>query len=116
MFIRNISLKVIGDTLEEITKETLEEETLFLFIHSPFCGTCHLARSILEKIEATHHKQIFHEMNASFYPEFMQVNQIESVPCLFIKVKNEVKEKVYVFRGTGNIYRYIVAHYPQVLR
>ncbi|MGM8365229.1 thioredoxin family protein [Virgibacillus sp. W0181] len=102
--------------LEEITKEQLKKDTMFLFIHSPFCGTCHLARKILEQIETNHNKQLFYEMNASLYPEFMQTHKIESVPCLYIKVGHEVKEKIYAFQSTGNIYRYILLHAPSLLQ
>ncbi|MGM8211989.1 thioredoxin family protein [Virgibacillus sp. W0430] len=102
--------------MEEITKHILNKDTLFLFIHSPFCGTCHIARSMLEQIEANHNKNLFYEMNASLNAEFMQAYKIESVPCLFIKVNDVVKEKVYAFQGTGNIYRSILIHYPDLLR
>lgn len=94
--------------LQEITAEQLEEKNDYLlFIHTPFCGTCHVARSFLEKIEKTHQQDIFYEMNASLYPEFMQKYKVESVPCLFIMKENEVKEKVYTFYSISNIYHYV---------
>lgn len=84
--------------MQEITKETIGLENYFLFIHSPFCGTCHVARAMLDKIEMIHKQSIFYEMNASIHPEFMQTYKIESVPCLFIKKDNKVVEKIYAFR------------------
>jgi len=93
--------------LQEINQQLLEKDTLLLYIHTPFCGTCHIARSMLEKIESIHGQHIFYEMNASFYPQFMQDEKIKSVPCLYIKVDNVVKEKVYAFQSIGNIYHYL---------
>lgn len=99
--------------LQEITAEQLEEKNDYLlFIHTPFCGTCHVARSFLEKIEKTHQQDIFYEMNASLYPEFMQQYKVESVPCLFIMKENEVKEKVYTFYSISNIYHYVWTYVP----
>lgn len=101
--------------LQEITEQQLEEKVdYFLFIHTPFCGTCHIARSFLEVIEKTHQEKIFYELNASLYPNFMQKYQVESVPCLLIKRENEIKEKVYTFYSIANIYHYLLEYAPNL--
>lgn len=95
--------------LNQITDEALKEGNYVLYIYTPFCGTCRLASSMLRQIESAH-GDIFYEMNASLYPEFMHQHQIESVPCLFIMVNHEVKEKIYTFHSIPNIYTYLVKH------
>jgi glutaredoxin len=100
--------------LKEISEEILEEQDLLLYIYTPFCGTCHLARTMLEKIEAVHQETIFYEMNASLYPEFMQENKIESVPCLVIKKSNNIQEKIYAFHSIANIYSYLLEYQPEM--
>lgn len=100
--------------LWKTTDEQLEKERYLLYIYSPFCGTCHLARSMLSKIESVHKVDIFHEMNASLHPEFMQNNQIESVPCLLIKEDNEVREKVYAFKSIPHIYTFLMKYRPEL--
>src|SRR5690625_7851858 len=97
--------------VREITNKQLEKiDDYLLFIHTPFCGTCHVARSFLDKIEQTHKQEIFFEMNASLYPEFMQKYKIQSVPCLLIKSDNEIKEKIYTFYSIPNIYQYLFTY------
>lgn len=97
--------------LQVTTANEIEKmEDFLLFIYSPFCGTCHVARSFLEKIEKTHQKTIFYEMNASLYPKFMQKYQIESVPCLLIQSNDEIKEKIYTFYSIPNIYQYLYTY------
>ncbi|HLR79896.1 MAG TPA: thioredoxin family protein [Bacillota bacterium] len=98
----------------QITEEILQKDRFMLYIHTPFCGTCHVARSMLDKIETTHRTHLFYEMNASLFPEFMHEHQIESVPCLLIKDQGEVKEKVYAFRSIANIYKYLLAYKPEL--
>ncbi|MEK3909240.1 MULTISPECIES: thioredoxin family protein [Oceanobacillus] len=100
--------------MQQITEKSLEQDRMLIYIYTPFCGTCTVARSMLAKIESVHGIDIFYEMNASLYPEFMQENKIESVPCLLIKEGNEVKEKVYAFQSTGNIYNYLMIYKPEL--
>lgn len=100
--------------MQQITNEQLEFKDYILYIYTPFCGTCQLARAMLTKIESIHKEDIFYEMNASLHSEFMQVNKIESVPCLLIKKENEVKEKIYAFKSIPNIYNYLLKYKPEL--
>lgn len=102
--------------MKEISHEVLEQKEYLLYIYTPFCGTCHIARTMLEKIEAVHQENIFYEMNASLYPEFMQDNKIESVPCLVIKKDHDITEKIYAFQSIGNIYRYLLEYQPELFQ
>lgn len=97
LILTQFSSKVIN--LQELTEELLQKDNYFLYIHTPFCGTCHLARTMLEQVEQKMEREIFYEMNASLYPNFMQEQQIESVPCLLIKVDGKIEEKIYAFRS-----------------
>ncbi|WP_033445588.1 thioredoxin domain-containing protein [Ornithinibacillus scapharcae] len=97
-----------------MTQEQLSVKDYLLYIYTPFCGTCQVARTMLEKIESVHQKDIFYKMNASLYPEFMHEHKVESVPCLIIKKDNEMKEKIYAFRSIPNIYRYLLEYQPEL--
>ncbi|MFD1362551.1 thioredoxin family protein [Lentibacillus salinarum] len=98
----------------QVTDDRLQHERYLLYIYTPFCGTCALARTMLDKIETVHQQDIFYEMNASLNPEFMQEFKIESVPCLLIKEKGEVQDKVYAFKSIPNIYTYLMAYKPEL--
>lgn len=100
--------------MQEITTKQLNDGDYLLYIYTPFCGTCALARTMLEKIEKVHKETIFYEMNASLYPEFMIENQVESVPCLFIMKEHQIKEKVYAFQSIPNIYNYLMEYKPEL--
>lgn len=84
-----------------------------LYIHSPFCGTCHLAKSMVDKIEHIHGTPLFADMNASIHPAFMQQYEIESVPCLLIVDNHEVKEKVYTFHSVAHMYKKVHTYFPE---
>ncbi|WP_173915728.1 thioredoxin family protein [Halobacillus sp. Marseille-Q1614] len=88
----------------EVTEQLKTKGLAFTYIYTPFCGTCHLARKMLETIETTIKDEVFLEMNASLYPEFMQEYQVKSVPCLLITNQAEVIEKVYAFHSVPHMY------------
>ncbi len=100
--------------LKAITPEELQQQSFFLYIYTPFCGTCHIAKAMLEKIESTHETELFYQMNASYYADFMHELKIESVPCLLIKKDGKFVEKIYAFRSIGNIYSYLLEYNPEM--
>ncbi|WP_112181763.1 MULTISPECIES: thioredoxin family protein [Paraliobacillus] len=89
-----------------ITRETIRtvvQPDKMIFIYTPFCGTCHLARRILEEIEeASNGAVIFYELNAGLFPEVMQQERIESVPCLLM-TNNGEPSKIYSFESLGKL-------------
>jgi len=103
--------------LQAISEKQLEQlDHFLLYIYTPFCGTCHVAKSFLDKIETTHQETIFYEMNASLYPDFMQKHKIESVPCLLIKDEGKIKEKIYTFYSVANMYHYVYQYASYLFR
>jgi len=101
---------VIEATAEQLAKK----QSYLLYIYTPFCGTCHVARQFLEHIEDTLQQDIFYEMNAMYEADFMQHYKVESVPCLFIVRDGQVKEKVYTFYSIQNIYNYLLQYAPEL--
>ena len=95
-------------------KKTLEQDSYLLYIETPFCGTCHFAKKILEEIESKFDKELFHEINASLHPSFMQEAKIESVLCLLIKEKGEIKRRIYTFHSVPFMAREVLA-YPTLI-
>lgn len=100
--------------LREITEKILNEKDLLLYIHTPFCATCHIARSFVEQIEGAINREVFYEMNASFYPDFMEEERIKNVPCLYIRRNGEAKEKIYTFHSVANIVHVLANYAPEI--
>lgn len=100
--------------MQAMTDEVMQSGNYLLFIYTPICGTCSVARAMLENIEKIHKQPIFYEMNANFEEDFMHEHLVEQVPCLFIMQDHEVKEKIYTLHSTGNIYRYLLEYKPEL--
>lgn len=92
----------------------LAKDNYLLYIETPFCGTCYFAKQILTEIETKFNKEIFYEINASLFPSYMQEAKIESVPCLLIKEKGKIKERIYTFHSTPFMAREVLA-YPDLI-
>ncbi|MEK4302322.1 thioredoxin family protein [Oceanobacillus sp. FSL W8-0428] len=100
--------------MKQFNEAEVSHHRLILYIYTPFCGTCTVARAMLENVEKMHKEDIFSEMNASMHPEFMQQHKIESVPCLVFMEDGEAVEKVYTFKSTANIYQYLMRYKPEL--
>lgn len=100
--------------IEATAEQLAKKQSYLLYIYTPFCGTCHVARQFLEHIEDTLQQDIFYEMNAMYEADFMQHYKVESVPCLFIVRDGQVKEKVYTFYSIQNIYNYLLQYAPEL--
>lgn len=100
--------------MKKYSPDLLKKDHFLLYIYTPLCRTCNIARSMLKQIEMAHDQELFYQMNASFYPEFMQQMEIKSVPCLLIKANNQMKEIIYAFHSVPNIYYYLLKHQPEL--
>lgn len=100
--------------IETTVKQLENKQSYLLYIYTPFCGTCHVARQFLEMIEDTLQEQVFYEMNAMYEADFMQRYKVKNVPCLFIYRDGKVKEKIYTFYSIQNIYSYLLEYAPEL--
>ncbi|MGP4040608.1 thioredoxin family protein [Gracilibacillus sp. D59] len=80
------------------------EEVLIIFVHTPFCATCQLAERMLTILEESDHTQSFYRMNASFFPEFMKHNKIQSVPALILVKEGLVVDLLYAFESVTKLH------------
>jgi hypothetical protein len=93
--------------MEDIKEESwkfLNKEKAIIFIHTPFCATCQLAEKMLYVIEQSKETRQIYRMNASYFPEFMKDNKIESVPALILWDGNSVQEKLYAIESVTKLY------------
>lgn len=82
-----------------------------LFIHTPFCGTCNLARKMLSSLEEVWGEDMFMDVNASLHPEIMEHYRVESVPCLLVIKESECVEKIYAFQSVPYLYEIVKKYF-----
>jgi len=70
-----------------------------LFIYTPFCGTCKIARSMLEVIQQTYPSINLYQANIQYLPSVCERLQISSVPCLVRVGRGQSKNNLYAFHS-----------------
>ncbi|WP_088102151.1 thioredoxin family protein [Halalkalibacter urbisdiaboli] len=96
--------------MKNITNELIQEKLdsrealTILFVYTPLCGTCKLAGSMLEVIEASNPALMIHRININHAPNFAQTWKIKSVPCLLIFQKGLGVERIYAFQSISYLH------------
>ncbi|MGG3888087.1 thioredoxin family protein [Metabacillus fastidiosus] len=81
-----------------------EDENMFLYLHTPLCGTCQLAKRMLTVIDELMPSLNIYEINLNYFPAEAKDWEIESVPCLLVFEKGILKEKIYAFQSVGYLH------------
>ncbi|WP_027084787.1 thioredoxin family protein [Cohnella panacarvi] len=82
---------------------TDEPGPLAVFVHTPLCGTCALAKRMLAVVEQIRPDFRLYAANLNAMPGIAQTFRIESVPCLLVKGKDGGWAKQYRFPSVTDI-------------
>lgn len=80
------------------------EETKFLYLYTPLCGTCQVAGKMLSVVEQLLPQQKWLKADLNFVPALAEQYSIESVPCLLVIRNNEPVKKIYAFQSVPFLY------------
>lgn len=75
---------MIERSIDEITRRIESKEDVIVFIHTPLCGTCKYVSNMLQILEESYEQLTINQLNINQYPDFAQMWQIKSVPCLLV--------------------------------
>lgn len=90
--------------------QDVEKAPLFIYLYTPFCGTCKLAHRLLEiTAEAIPQARII-ASNLNYLPALAQAWQITSVPALVVYGENGVIAKYYAFHSVDYLYGLVQFH------
>ncbi|WP_017727968.1 thioredoxin family protein [Halalkalibacterium ligniniphilum] len=87
--------------------DTTSKHTYAVFVYSPLCGTCKLAKSMLRVMEQTFPRFEIKEVNINEKPQFAQERKVTSVPCLLLFDQDVEVERLYAFRSLEHLYHRI---------
>lgn len=86
--------------------QTLPDKAL-IFLYTPTCGTCKLARRMLEVVVAMTPTISLFETDANFVPNELQALEIRSVPALLFVDQHQgeplIKRVKYAFGGVDEL-------------
>ncbi|MBD8070428.1 thioredoxin family protein [Bacillus sp. PS06] len=91
-------------TKQELEREIGGNEQTYLYLYTPMCGTCQMAKKMLTVVNELLPNLPLGQANLNFIPEKALEWEIESVPCLLSFEKGQVTEKIYAFHSVEYIY------------
>ncbi|MEK3807280.1 thioredoxin family protein [Bacillus sp. FSL H8-0547] len=90
---------------EEQVSRLAERDTAILYLYTPFCGTCQLAKKMLTVVEAMLPALEIKMANLNYLPKQASAWEIESVPCLLLFEKGRLISKTYAFHSVEHLYQ-----------
>lgn len=95
--------------MEEWSQQELEikiekEDVVFLYLYTPFCGTCQVAGRMLGIVSGMLSELNWGKCNLNYIPQYALKWEIESVPCLVILKNGSMVEKMYAFQSVPFLY------------
>lgn len=97
---------------EELLKQLARQskagkKPAFVYFYTPLCGTCKLARRMLEVVDvALNHLQIY-TCNINLMPKQAQIWKITSVPALLVFYGTDVDNQLYRFQSVEHLYAFL---------
>ncbi|MEI4801357.1 thioredoxin family protein [Bacillus sp. NPDC077411] len=95
---------MIDWTGHEAVVAVRDQDKTVLYVYTPMCGTCQLAKKMLTVVEAALPHLEIGMLNVNYAPHFAREYEIESVPCLLIFEKNQLVKKIYAFQSVEYLY------------
>lgn len=83
-----------------------------LFVHTPLCGTCALAKRMLGIVESMRPELEIVSANLNVMPGLAERFRIESVPCLLVRGEDGVWTKTYRFGSVVELSERLAAVRP----
>lgn len=87
----------------EAEYEIQNGENTVLYVQTPMCGTCQLAKKMMAVVEAAMGLTVG-AVNLNYAPHLAERYEIESVPCLLVFRNGVVKKQMYAFHSVDFIY------------
>lgn len=97
-------------TKNELMQRIESKETTILYIYTAMCGTCQVASKMLEIVNEILPNLPLSKHNINDLTMEAQHWKIESVPCLLIFDKGEIKQKVYAFQSVPYLHDLLKKH------
>lgn len=81
----------------ELVKDQSDQALFYLY--TPMCGTCQVASKMMLVVNELKKDLPIGRADLNYLEDLAIDYEIESVPCLLIAEKGEVKEKIYAFQS-----------------
>ena len=104
---RGNEVKVREWSKQEVDTMIEANESFYLYLYTPLCGTCQVAKKMMIVVNELTPNQSIGMCNLNYIPDRAQEWSVESVPCLVTFHNGEVVDKLYAFKSVEHIYNLV---------
>ncbi|MFD3448775.1 thioredoxin family protein [Microbacteriaceae bacterium 4G12] len=91
-------------TGDEVVERVGNDELVILYIYTPLCGTCQVAKKMMAVIDAALPSLEIGMIDLNYAPDLAMKYAIESVPCLLLFERGEIVKRIYAFQSVEYLY------------
>ena len=105
-----INQNLLNLSYDELNSLLVKEELVTTLVYTPTCGTCHVAKKMLEVIKAAKPDLLITMINLNYHANLAEEFEIMSVPCIIIYKNGKFVEKIYAFESVPYLYKKITSY------
>lgn len=102
--VNNVMMEV---TLQQLDETIAQHDLVGLYVYAPMCGTCQLAKRMIEIVEQLCPHVSFCQTDINYMPERAVEWKIESVPCFMLFRNGTMIQKLYAFHSVPYLYEMV---------
>ncbi len=91
-------------TKEEVQNAVIEEPVVCVYLYTPICGTCQVAKKMMTVVQDLLPQLKIGMNNLNYGKELAEIYQIESVPCLLLVRDGKIQKRIYTFQSVPYLY------------
>lgn len=81
-----------------------QRELAIIYLYTPLCGTCQVAKKMLTVVEAAVPGLDIGMINVNYARELALSYEVESVPCLLVFQQGKILKRIYAFQSVEYLY------------
>ena len=105
-----INQNLLNLNYDELKALLIKEQLVTTLVYTPTCGTCHVAKKMLEVVKAAKQDLVITMINLNYNANLAEELEIMSVPCIIIYKNGEFVEKIYAFEYVPYLYKKITSY------
>lgn len=91
-------------TGNEVIERVKHDELTVVYVYTPLCGTCQVAKKMLTVTEAALPNLHIGMIDLNYAPHLAADYEIESVPCLLVFQRGGIIKRIYAFQSVEYLY------------
>lgn len=95
---------------QQFEQELRKEGIQFIYLYTPLCGTCQLAKKMLTIVEEAIPSLEIKMADLNYLPTYAESWGIESVPCLIVFDEGKVENKIYAFQSVDYLFHFFKSY------